>query len=145
MSMQQALASCALALFAGQALADRANDSNTIIAQDRQLNQLIMAGDANAAAPIYLDEFVLTTSRGASKTKQDVVTEIGNQALHFEVNETSDVVIHQHGDVAVLTGTLHQRGVYHEKPFDSTLHVTDTWVRTKEGWRLLAGHASTTQ
>ncbi len=139
------LAASVFALFLVQELAASASDSSAIIAQDQQLNRLISAGDAKAAAPIYLDEFVLTTSRGTSKTKQDVVAEIGSAGLHFEVNETSGVVIHQHGDTAVLTGTLHQRGVYHDKAFDSTLHVTDTWVRTAHGWRLLAGHASVVQ
>jgi ketosteroid isomerase-like protein len=145
MSTLHALAGGVLVLLMSPAMADSANEDGAIVAQDRQLNQLIMAGDVKAAAPIYLDEFVLTTSSGVSKNKQGVITEIGNPRLRFELNETSDVTIHRHGDVAVLTGKLHQRGVYQDKAFDSTLRVTDTWVRTRQGWRLLAGHASAAQ
>jgi ketosteroid isomerase-like protein len=142
MTITRMLTAGALSLVLGQAIAASAEDSNGVIEQDRRLNQLIVAGDAKGAEAFYLDELVLTTSRGQSKSKQDMVTEIGNDGLHFDSNETADVVVHQHGDVAVLTGSLHQSGTYHDKAFDSTLRVTDTWLRTEKGWRLLAGHAS---
>jgi ketosteroid isomerase-like protein len=60
----------------------------------------------------------------------------------LDINETSDVVVRVREDTAVLTGVLHQRGTFDGWPFDVRLRVTDTWVRTRGQWRILAGHAS---
>jgi hypothetical protein len=109
---------------------------------DQQLNQFIVDHNVKAAADIYADDFVLTTSSGKVKKKQDMLNEIGLPDLQFEINETTDVKIRMIENTAVLTGTLQQKGVYKEKPFDNKLLVTDTWVNVKGQWKLLAGHAT---
>lgn len=112
-----------------------------VAARDRELNAHIAAHRVDAARAYYLDDFVLTTGAGRTKTLADVTREIASPELVLEVNETSDVVVRVHGDTAVLTGTLRQRGTWQGKPIDATLRVTDTWVRTAQGWQLLAGQA----
>jgi ketosteroid isomerase-like protein len=130
-------------LLAATLLAARGTaDGDVVLARDRELNALILRDDAAAAGAFYDDAFVLTTSSGKMKSKADLVREIALPGLVIDINETTDVVVRVRDDTAVLTGVLHQRGTFAGKPFDVRLRVTDTWVRTRGQWRILAGHAS---
>ena len=71
-----------------------------------------------------------------------MLNEIGLADLQFEINETTDVMVRVLDNTAVLTGTLHQKGLYKQKPFDHKLSVTDTWVLVNDTWKLFAGHAT---
>ena len=113
-----------------------------IIQADSLLNQLIKDGNASRAADFYTENFILTTSAGNRKTKADMIKEIGNPELKFEINQITDAKISVAEKTAVLSGLLHQKGVYHGKPFDYWFQVTDTWVYLDGRWRLMAGQAN---
>jgi ketosteroid isomerase-like protein len=121
---------------------ERSPAGAAIVARDAELNALIVGHDVAAAGAYYDEAFVLTTSSGKVKTKADLLAEIALPGLVLEVNETADAVVRVRADTAVLTGILHQRGSLHGKAFDVRLRVTDTWVRQRGTWRILAGHAS---
>jgi ketosteroid isomerase-like protein len=133
-----------LALLFGTTLALSQDDSreSQIVRADAQLNELIRNNEAVKAAPFYSDDFVLTTSSGKSKIKSDLLGEIGSPDLKLEVNETANVKVRVLNSTAVLTGKLHQKGSFKGQAFDVFLLVTDTWVETGSGWKLLAGHAT---
>ena len=117
-------------------------DSEVVQKLDQQLNALIIGHNTHEASALYADDFILTTSSGKVKSKQDMLNEIGMTGLVFEINETENVKVRVLENTAVLTGTLHQKGIFKDKPFDVKLLVTDTWVRTGSSWKLLAGHAT---
>jgi ketosteroid isomerase-like protein len=116
--------------------------SNEVKEADSKLNALIREHNTVKAAAFYSDNFILTTSSGAFKLKQDMLNEIGLADLLLEINETSEVTVRSVENTAVLTGILHQKGSFKGKVVDVKLNVTDTWVKTTAGWKLLAGHAS---
>lgn len=120
----------------------QANYETEVIQADAWLNELIQGNEAAKAELLYAEDFVLTTSNGKSKAKADMLREIGSPGLKLEINETENVKVRVLNSTAVLTGRLHQKGTYHGKPFDNFLSVTDTWVKTETGWKLLAGHAT---
>jgi ketosteroid isomerase-like protein len=109
---------------------------------DESLNKLILKNDASSAATFYLDDFLLTTGAGKQKTKSEILSEIASTELKLSTNITENVVVRVVDHTAVLTGILRQQGSYKEKSFDVMLRVTDTWVKTETGWKILAGHAS---
>lgn len=117
-------------------------DSVQVKKADIELNQLILKKDVKQAAHFYADDFILTTSSCKTKYKQTILDEIGSKDLTLEINETTNVEVRMLGSTAVLTGTLHQKGSYNGKAFDVWLLVTDTWVETAGGWKILSGHAS---
>lgn len=118
------------------------DDAELVKQADRQLNDLILKNNAVSADPFYAAEFILTTSSGKQKSKLDVLSEISSPDLRLEINATEEVQVRLSGSTAVLTGILHQKGSYKQKSFDAFLRVTDTWVKTPSGWKILAGHAS---
>jgi hypothetical protein len=113
-----------------------------VIKADSILNRLICSHSTTEARKIYFDTFQLTTSAGKVKSKTDILKEIELPELIFELNVTEGVKIILEGKTAILMGTLHQRGTYLGKPFDHSLLVTDTWIFTEDGWKILAGHAT---
>jgi ketosteroid isomerase-like protein len=117
-------------------------DSVQVKKADIQLNQLILKKDVKQAALFYADDFILTTSSGKTKYKQTILDEISSKDLELEINETTNVEVRMLGSTAVLTGVLHQKGIYKGNAFDVRLLVTDTWVETSGGWKILSGHAS---
>ncbi|MFZ6013670.1 MAG: nuclear transport factor 2 family protein [Bacteroidota bacterium] len=117
-------------------------DAEQVKQADEQLNDLIRQNNAQEAEKFYTEDFLLITSGGGAKLKQDILKEIGSTGLVLEINKTEDVKVRVHGTTAVLTGVLHQKGVYKGKAFDAFMQVTDTWIRTESGWKILAGHAS---
>jgi hypothetical protein len=117
-------------------------DIDAVKQADKLLNELISTRQTDKAAGIYSDQFVLTTSSGKVKKKDDMLKEIGSPNLSLEINETDNVEVSIEGTTAVLRGRLHQKGTINGKSFDAFLLVTDTWTNTSEGWKLLAGHAS---
>lgn len=131
------LISLSLLLALGSAQADPA-----VAEADAELNRLIMTGDAQAIAPYYAENFVLTASNGSQKDRTRMLAEVGSPALRFSRNLTEQVQVRVLGDTAVLTGVLHQIGSWQGHPFDFRFRVTDTWVRQGGRWVLLAGHAS---
>jgi ketosteroid isomerase-like protein len=126
------------------AVAESAGGGEIAVAElSHRLDATIATGDVAAAATLYCDDFLLTSSAGRTKTKAEMLADIGNRSLRFEINRTDSVSIRQLGGVAVLTGVLHQKGQIGERTFDHRLRVTDTWVQSGAlGWCLFAGHAS---
>jgi uncharacterized protein DUF4440 len=113
-----------------------------VVQADVQLNESIKNNEPAKAGAIYAEDFILTTSSGKTKSKSDLLGEIGSPDLKLEVNETENVKVRVLNATAVLTGKLHQKGSYKGQAFNVFVLVTDTWVKTDSGWKLLAGHAT---
>ncbi|MCU0352482.1 MAG: nuclear transport factor 2 family protein [Cytophagales bacterium] len=124
------------------ALSQVPNYETQVVQADAQLNEFIRKNEAAKAESFYAKDFVLTTSAGKLKSKSDMLGEIGSPDLKLEVNETENANVRVLNSTAVLTGKLHQKGSYKGQAFDHFLLVTDTWVKTGTGWKLLSGHAT---
>jgi ketosteroid isomerase-like protein len=131
-----------LALGSANTPATPTDIATTIVQTDKELNTLIVAHQKERARDFFMDDYLLTTSGGKTKTKADFLSEIGSpDLLNLEIFETSNPSVRVHGDVAVLTGLLHQRGTYKGEAIDAMLTVTDIWIHDGDRWRLLGGHA----
>lgn len=88
----------------------------------------------------YLHERVLRVDEnGAVQTKQELLKEfsplppglVGRMAVDTFKIET-------HGDVAVVAYETQEHLDYHGQLLHSRFRVSDTWLRTGQGWKLLA-------
>jgi hypothetical protein len=113
-----------------------------VISTSNRLDSLIIQHNAKDAHKYYAPSFVLTTSSGKKKSKEDMLQDIGNDKIQWELNQTSQVEVRIIDNTAVLTGLLHQKGKFQGKDFDNQVLVTDTWVLKDSQWLLLSGHAT---
>ncbi len=84
-----------------------------------------------------------TTYRGNVLGYQEYIEGNTRGSLLWHAQRLAGVQVAVVGDTAVLTGwvTDEVRSDGRDQAF--TLRLTQTWVRTGQGWRCLAGHAST--
>ena len=92
---------------------------------------------------ILADDFVLITGTGKVFTKTDLLDEAKSGKYQYEHQEDSEKTVRLWGDTAVVTAKLWAKGTEEGKPFEYKLWFSDTYVRTKAGWKYALGQAST--
>ena len=109
----------------------------------RQTQEMLDAVGTGSAAvwDRYLDPEVRYTDEGGRvSTKKRMVEQI--RPLPEGVSGTirvTDFDVAVHGDVAVATYVADEREKYHGHALHCQYRATDTWRKTKDGWRLIAG------
>lgn len=88
----------------------------------------------------YLHERVLRVDEtGAVQTKEDLLKEFSPLPPGLVGNIAVDTFkIETHGDVAVLAYETQEHLDYHGQILRSRFRVSDTWLKTGQGWQLLA-------
>ena len=110
---------------------------------DTQYQAAVKANDAATMDRILADDFVLVTGRGQTFTKADLLAAARDQSSTYEHQDESQQKVRVWGDTAVVTAKLWMQGTRKDgTPFDYQLWFSDTYVRTKDGWRYVFGQAS---
>ena len=131
----------AMATFAAQA--SESDDIAAVAALDTRYQAAVKANDAAAMAEILADDFILVIGNGAVSTKADLLKEAEDRIRTYTHQEDSEQTVRVWGDTAVVTAKLWMQGTRKNgMPFDYQLWFSDTYVRTKEGWRYVFGQAS---
>ena len=134
------------ALLSGPAVVLAAAPAQHPVAQlDQILNRFLQKQDAESAGAFLLDDFVLTFNVDPPVDRTAFLAGIKSPQVVMTLNESSGVQVHTHGDTAVLTGELHQKGTIKGSPFDLRMKVSYTWVRVGDTWKVLAGHLTPIQ
>jgi ketosteroid isomerase-like protein len=113
-----------------------------LMRMDADFQRAVGAKDAAAVAKFLADDFILITGSSRILTKQELLREIASPTLKWEMNASREVRVRVHGDAAVVTALLEQKGVDNNERFDSPVRYTDTWIRENGEWRQISGHAS---
>ena len=124
-------------LFALPVLADDEADLRKL---DRGIVTATIAQDAAWFEKNLTPDYVLTTSRGSMISRADLLRDL--KLVKIEPYEPSEVVVRIYGDTAVITGRIVQKYSTNGEHIEADLRYTDVWLKTKEGWKNSAGHAS---
>jgi len=117
----------------GYAQADSAADAaSKIIAMEHVWAQAYMMKDPRALARILDDAFVCVASDGKLMTKADVMADVKtSSALQIL---TEPMVVHMHGDTAIVVGAFRTKGVERGKPYARRERFVDTWINKNGQW-----------
>ena len=139
-----ALVGAALVLGPGSAEAGVAEDEKAVAALDTQYQAAVAKNDAAVMDRILANDFVLVTGRGKVFTKADLLGEARKASTVYEKQEElpGTQKVRVWGDTAVVTALLWIKGTSDGKPLERKLWFSDTYVRTKSGWRYVFGQAS---
>ncbi len=113
-----------------------------VAALDTQYQAAVKDNDSATMDRILADDFVLVTGRGKTYGKADLLAEARSGAVRYEHQEDASQTVRVWGDTAIVTALLWTKGAEQGKPFDRKLWFSDTYVRTKSGWRYVFGQAS---
>jgi ketosteroid isomerase-like protein len=107
-----------------------------IVAMEHVWAQAYMANDPKALARILDEAFVCVGSDGRLLTKADVLADVkASNTLQLLMES---MVVHLHGDTAIVTGTFRTVGVERGKPFTRRERFVDTWLFRSGQWVSLA-------
>lgn len=102
----------------------------------------LAAGDAVALRLLMHPALQWTTFRGKVLGYEDYIAGNTSGDLRWRAQRLEDVKVAVAGNTAVLTAAVTDEVTQNEHDSSFHLRLTQTWVRTPEGWRCLAGHAS---
>jgi len=124
--------------------ASTSEDEKAVAALDTQYQAAVAKNDAAAMDRILADDFILVTGKGKVFTKPDLLNEARSKKTVYErqEEETGSQKVRVWGDTAVVTALLWVKGAGEGRAFDYKLWFSDTYVRTKSGWRYVFGQAS---
>jgi ketosteroid isomerase-like protein len=117
-------------------------DDSRVIAMENAWNRAELHNDAAAVRLLLADDFVMTTAEGSQLNKQQIVASVLDNSYRPDALESSDMVVHQHGTTAVVTGMYHERGSDKGKPYEQRGRFTDTWMFIDGRWQCVGSHFS---
>lgn len=121
-----------------------AGDAEVVAALDTEYQAAVGRNDAATMDRILADDFVLVVGNGTVYTKADLIKEAKSASTTWEqqVEIDNSQKVRVWGDTAVVTAKLWLKGTREGQSFDRKLWFSDTYVRTKTGWRYVFGQAS---
>jgi ketosteroid isomerase-like protein len=99
--------------------------------------QAYVSKDPKALERILDDAFVNIDSDGVVQNKAEVVAEVSTSTIVQFLTES--MVVHLHGNTAIVTGIFQLKGVDHGKPFAQRERFVDTWLYKNGQWISIAG------
>ncbi len=109
-----------------------ADAESKIVAMEHVWAQAYMAKDPKALARMLDDAFVCVGSDGRLLTKTEILADV--QASNTLQLLMESMVVHLHGDTAVITGIFRTTSVERGKPFARRERFVDTWLYRNGQW-----------
>ena len=142
--LRSVLAAASVLAATGAALASPEDDRRAVAALDLQYQEAVKGNDAETMGRILDEHFVLVLGNGTVYQREDLLREARKKSIAYEQQDEDPgtQTVRVWGDTAVVTARLWLKGTSEGKPFERRLWFSDTYVRTKGGWRYVFGQAS---
>jgi ketosteroid isomerase-like protein len=110
-----------------------------VLAAVEAWKQAALTGDAAALGKLYHDDLAYTHSNAMTQTKSvAIAAETGPTGIYKGI-VMRDVVVHVYGNSAILEYKL---DLTHFAGDTAHLHEIMVWLKSPQGWQLLARHAT---
>jgi ketosteroid isomerase-like protein len=134
--------------FAGASVVHAQKDADAdaqskIVAMEHVWAQAYRAKDPKAVSRILDDAFVGVGSDGKLVTKEEVLEEVKTSNVLQVVVDS--MVVHLHGDTAIITGLFRTTGVDHGKAYVRRERFVDTWLYRNGQWTTISSIVTLTR
>jgi len=121
---------------------DRDTDSKLMAIERVVRLQALPSKDVNTLNTFLADEFVLITTDGTTRSKQDLWAYLQSvDSLRYSMQE---MMVRVHGATAIVTGLFQMSGTQRGQPFVRQGRFVDTWLNREGHWVLLASLSTPT-
>ena len=124
------------------ALDNNIAESPKLLALEKKWNDVYKRSDVAMMDDLLADDYIITIEDGSTFSKPGYIAHNGDSAVHVEISEMSDLKVRMHGSTAVITGAYYEKGTESGKPYEYRDRLTDVWMKTGNGWKLIASHYS---
>ena len=104
---------------------------------EKGISEAIVKADAKFVERVWGDDFIYTGVRGEIKTKPDILAQLKQGSLKFEVMKFEDIRVKQYGDTAVVTGRATTKGRSKEGEISGQFRYTRVYVKRDGAWQLV--------
>jgi hypothetical protein len=115
-----------------------------VAALDTEYQAAVKVNDAQTMGRILHKEMILVLGNGTTSTRDELLREARDRSITYEQQDEDPGTrtVRLWGDTAVVTARLWVKGVGNGRAFNRRLWFSDTYVRTRDGWRYAFGQAS---
>jgi len=114
------------------------DESARILSLENSWNQAEVKHDIGAMGLLIADVFEYTDDDGTFMNRSQWMAHVKNGVDLYEELPNSEVLVHIHGNVAIVTGKYHERIKVKGKPVVLSGRFTDTWIQENTGWKCVA-------
>jgi hypothetical protein len=115
------------------------NDTIALKSAMSKLDKALLSKDQSTLQQVLSGDVSYGHSNGWVQTKQDILNDLQSGKLIYSKIENSNVMIVAATDKwATVRTNTNAEGSINGTAFQLKLHVLQVWIRTKEGWQLLA-------
>jgi ketosteroid isomerase-like protein len=117
------------------------DDQATVARLDTEYQAAVKRNDVAGMSRILAEPMVLVSGGGQVVTREQLLAEARAKSVTYEQQDEmpGTQVVRVWSDTAVVTALLWLKGEDKGKPFDRKLWFSDTYVRTKDGWKYAFG------
>jgi len=111
---------------------------------DIEYQAAVKRNDAYVMDSILHKNMILVLGSGRTSTRDELLQEARDKTITYDRQDEDPgtQTVRMWGDTAVVTARLWIKGVSNGVAFDRRLWFSDTYVRTRDGWRYVFGQAS---
>jgi ketosteroid isomerase-like protein len=109
---------------------------------ENELTNALLHGDAGTLNHLYASDYFHTGTDGVLSNKSDRLDEFRTGSRHLAYLERDDVQIRVYRIAAVVTDADTVQGTFKGKDISGRARAMRVWVRRREGWQLVAAHAT---
>ena len=131
-----------LLLTIAAAAQDNAGTASQVRKLEEKWTEAYKSRQISILSSLLAEEFVITVEDGNTYSKAGYITHSADPKVQVEVAELSDIRVHVHGNVAVVTGAYHETGRSSGKPYEYHDRLTDVWIKVGNTWQVIASHYS---
>jgi ketosteroid isomerase-like protein len=113
-----------------------------ILALEQQWTDAYRQRNIKLLTSMLAEDFIITVEDGSIFGKVGYMSHTADTATQVDVAEESDLKVHMHGNVAIVTGAYHERGTSKGKHYEYRDRLTDVWLKTGSTWQLIGSHYS---
>jgi ketosteroid isomerase-like protein len=113
-----------------------------ILALEQQFTDAYRQRNIKILTSMLAEDFIITVEDGSIFGKIGYMAHTADTATQVEVAEESDLRVHLHGNVAIVTGAYHESGTSKGKRYEYRDRLTDVWLKTGSTWQLIGSQYS---
>lgn len=124
------------------AVAQSSPDGAKVLALEKKWTEAYKQRDISLLSSLLAEDFAITVEDGNTYGKEGYISHSADTSVHVELAELSELRVHMHGNVAVVTGAYHETGTSKGKHYEYHDRLTDVWMKTAGKWQVVASHYS---
>lgn len=117
-------------------------DIQEVLETEQTWTQAFLSADLVTLETLMDEDYQQIQPDGSVKTKVEVLATFDGGERSWEIAQSDEHSVQRYGDVAILTGRWHGKGVNHGEAFDYSARFVSIYVKRPAGWRIVSDQST---